>query len=107
MCSKCITWPLTCQDGDQGLILPTFYEQLLRLQIPNAQKDEPSVFLALLGSVCTKAARKMLVKLTPDNGRIMSAPGSNFPAILHLNQITKSTKISFWHTRFTRDPSAL
>ncbi len=48
-------------------ISPTFYEQLLCSQIPNAQKIvKSSVFFALLGPVCIKAAHKTLVKLTPD-----------------------------------------
>jgi len=41
---------------DKGLILPTSYAQLSCTQIP---KD-----VAFWGSVCIKAARKMLVKLT-------------------------------------------
>jgi hypothetical protein len=50
-----------------GSILPTFYEQLLRTQIPKVQKNtvKLSVFFALLGSACVKAAHKMLVKSTP------------------------------------------
>jgi hypothetical protein len=49
-----------------GLILPTFYELLLRVQIPKSQKNtvKLSVFFALSGSACIKAACKMLVKLT-------------------------------------------
>ena len=40
--------------------------QLLRLHIPKAKKVlELTVFFALLGSASIKAARKMLVKLTP------------------------------------------
>jgi len=48
-----------------------FYEHLLQTQIPKAQKDtnDLSVFFALLGSVCVKASRKMLVKSTPTLGR--------------------------------------
>jgi hypothetical protein len=48
------------------LILPTFYTQLLHMQIPNEQKYtvNPSVFFALLGSGLVKALSKMLVKLT-------------------------------------------
>ncbi len=38
------------------------------MQIPKVPKkaDDLIVFFALLGSVCIKAVRKMLVKLTPD-----------------------------------------
>jgi len=43
-----------------------FDEQLLRAQIPKAQKGQSSCqsFLALLRSARAKAARKMLMKLT-------------------------------------------
>jgi len=48
-----------------GLISPTFYKQLLPLQISKAQKaDDLTVFFALLWSASVKAARKMLVKST-------------------------------------------
>jgi len=42
-------------------------KQLLRLQIPKAQKDSQvtSVFFVLLGSAWAKVAPKMLLKLTP------------------------------------------
>jgi len=52
---------------DQGSISSTFYEQLLRSQILNAQKRQSSwqCCLALLGPTSLKAAGKMLVKLTP------------------------------------------
>ena len=51
-------------------ISSTFYEQLLRLQTPKAQKKtvKSSSFSALLGSASVKAARRMLVKLTPRPG---------------------------------------
>jgi hypothetical protein len=42
----------------QVSISPTFYEQLLHAQIPKAQKR-------LSGSALLKAARGMLMKLTP------------------------------------------
>jgi hypothetical protein len=59
----------------QVSISPTFYEQLLCSQIPKAQKKllNLTVFIALLGSVRVKAARRTLVKLTP---------GINFTNIL-------------------------
>jgi hypothetical protein len=43
------------------------YEQLLRVQIPKAQKYtvKLSVFFALLGSGCIKADCKMFMKFTP------------------------------------------
>jgi hypothetical protein len=46
-----------------GSISPTFYELLLRAQLPKAQKDtdDLTVFFALLGSVHKKAAHKTLV----------------------------------------------
>jgi hypothetical protein len=46
-----------------GSISPTFYVQLLHLQIPKAQKNsvKPSVFFALLGSARIKAVSKMLL----------------------------------------------
>ncbi len=56
-----------------GSISSTFFEQLLNLQIPKAEKTvKLSVFFALSGSAHVKAAHRMLVKLTPDhsgNGR--------------------------------------
>jgi hypothetical protein len=50
-----------------GSISTTFYEQLLRIQIPKAQKNrvKPSVFFAFLGSAQVKAARKMFMKSNP------------------------------------------
>ena len=53
---------------DLGSISPTFYKQLLRTQIPKAQKSCLTwlSFFALLGSACVKAACRMLVKLTLD-----------------------------------------
>jgi len=54
-------------DRDQGSISSTFYEQLLRSQIPNALKKntvKPSVVFALLGSALVKAAHRTLMKLT-------------------------------------------
>ena len=53
--------------GIMGSISSTFYEQLLRSQIPKAQKRLSSqlAFFALLGSASVKAACRMLVKLTP------------------------------------------
>ena len=49
-----------------GSISPTFYEQLLRSQIPKAQKSCLFwlSFFALFGSTSAKAARRTLVKLT-------------------------------------------
>ncbi len=48
-------------------ISSTFYEQLLRTQIPKAQKDtdELTVFFMLSGSARTKTACKTLMKSTP------------------------------------------
>ena len=52
-------WPLVS-------ISSTFYEQLLCLQIPKAQKKtvKSSSFFALLGSLSVKSDRRTLVKLT-------------------------------------------
>jgi len=51
---------------DLGSISSTFFEQLLCKQIPKAQKTyNLTVFFALLGSWCLKAAGKTLLKLTP------------------------------------------
>jgi hypothetical protein len=46
-----------------------FYIQLLRPQIPKELKntDDLTVFFTLWGSGHAKAARRMLVKLTPEN----------------------------------------
>ena len=45
-----------------------FYEQLLRSQVPKVQKTcvKSSSFFALLGSGSVKAARRTLLKLTPN-----------------------------------------
>jgi len=63
-----------------------FYKQLLRAQIPKAQKrqsGQPCHF-TLLGPMSIKAAHKMLMKLTPEakfsNGNL--ALGVNFINIL-------------------------
>jgi len=50
----------------QVSISSMFYEQLFCLQIPKAQKSclTFTVFFALLVSVCVKAARRTLMKLT-------------------------------------------
>jgi len=50
-----------------GSISPTFYEQLLHVQISKVQKntDDLTVIFVLLRSELIKAARKMLVNLTP------------------------------------------
>jgi len=47
-----------------GPISPTFYAQLLHVQIPKSAKktDSLTVFFALLGAACVKTARPMLVK---------------------------------------------
>ena len=48
-----------------GFISPTFYSQLLCLQIPKVQKDsQVKQLFALSGSAGIKDASKMLVKLT-------------------------------------------
>jgi len=49
-------------------ISSTFYEQLLRSQIPTSVKntDDLTVFFTLLGSTSVKAVLRMLVKSTPD-----------------------------------------
>ena len=53
-------------EPNQGSISPTFYKQLLCMQIQKAQKKtfKLSRFFALLGSTSVKAACRMLVKLT-------------------------------------------
>jgi len=58
--------PFGDKSPNPGSISSTFYEQLLRAQIPNAQKRKSSqqCHLALLGPMSVKAARKSLVKLT-------------------------------------------
>jgi len=45
-----------------------FYKQLLQEQITKAQRRQSSCqpFLAILGFVSSKAARRALMKLTPD-----------------------------------------
>ncbi len=47
-------------------ISSTFYKQFLRAKIAKVQKtDNFTVYFALLGSACVKAARKHIGKLTP------------------------------------------
>jgi len=52
---------------NQVSISSTFYAKLLHAQIPKEQKKtvKLSVFFVLLGSARAKAARRMLMKLTP------------------------------------------
>jgi hypothetical protein len=54
---------------EQVSISSTFYEQLLRAEIPKAKKktENLAVFFALSGSVRVKAACRMLMILTPDD----------------------------------------
>ncbi len=65
-----------------GSISSMFYDQPLCLQILKAQKKtvKVSIFFALLGSVCSKAVHKIMMKLTPghlpDFGRKKSTWGS-------------------------------
>jgi hypothetical protein len=58
--------------GYQGSISPMFYEQLLWVQIPKAQKlcQVISLFV-LLGSAHVKATSKMLMKLTPSESVLL------------------------------------
>jgi len=65
------------------LISPTFYAQLLQKQ---KKTDGLTVFLALLGSVHVKAARKMLMNLTP------GVNYTNFLQAAFMNADPKSTK---------------
>jgi len=53
-------------DDDQVSISSTFFKQLLHSQIPKLQKNKVklSVFFLVSGYLCTKAACKMLMKLT-------------------------------------------
>jgi len=74
-----MTWQSFCTFGicagkscwwnqPQGSISSMFYEQLLRTQIPKAENftGNMTVIFALLGSAHVKAARRSLMKLTPD-----------------------------------------
>jgi len=58
---------VNCPGIDLGSISSMFYEQLLRMKIPNVQKrlSIHNCLFALLGPMCVKAPRKMLMKLTP------------------------------------------
>jgi len=57
-----------------GSISSTFYVQLLRPQIPKAQKDtdDLTVFFTLSGSTSVKAACKTLMKSTVDDVGLIS-----------------------------------
>ncbi len=85
-----------------GSISSTFYGQLLRSQIPNEQKKTSSWLycLALKGPTSVKAARKMLMKLTP---------GVNFINVLHFTKVQKrqSTCQSFCAFGICRHKSCL
>jgi len=52
-------------------ISTTFFEQLLHVQIPKAQKDtdDLTVLFALLESLFVKAAHKHVVEIDPSSGR--------------------------------------
>ena len=50
----------------KGAMSPTFYEQLLRMQSPKAQKDgQIKQLFAILGSACVKAACKYIDEIYP------------------------------------------
>ena len=58
-------------------ILPSFYEQLLRMQIPKVQKDsQVKLLFALSGSAGIKAARKNIDEIDPrTNCEVASGKG--------------------------------
>jgi len=64
--SHLCVWPSNLFFRHLGSISSTFYKQLLRSQIPNAQKRQSSWLcrLVLLEPMSVKAARKTLVKWT-------------------------------------------
>jgi len=59
--------PLDIQECLLGSISPTFYEQLLRTQIPKAQKDTADlpIFLGFWGQQAKKAGRKHVAETNP------------------------------------------
>jgi len=61
---QAILFIFVIENVNLGSISQIFYEQLLRVQIPKAQKDKSShqCLFALLGSTRAKAGSKMLVK---------------------------------------------
>jgi len=67
----CCDWDQLIKRDKQGSISPTFYTKLLRSAFMSAdpksikKTHNLTVYLALLGSVCVKAAHKMLVNLIP------------------------------------------
>ena len=65
-----------------------FYEQLLRSQIPKIAKKllNLTVFFALLGSTSTKAARRTLVKLTPEYWMEVESESRN-RSITHVSRV--------------------
>ena len=72
----------------QTSISPTFYEQLLCLQIPKAQKKRVklSSVIVFLGSLKVKAARRTLVKLTPGYWLRLETPKKLKLSILNVYQ---------------------
>jgi len=76
------------QTFSQGSISPTFYAQLLRSQIPKALKDtyDLTIFFALLGSTSIKVVRKMLMNLSPGEGKIFKGQKHTIRLIKHLKR---------------------
>ena len=64
---------------NRGSISPTFYEKLLRSQIPKVQKDsQVKQLFALLGSVSVKAAGKHVDEIDPGCPSNDDTPGGQF-----------------------------
>ncbi len=84
--SKSLKLPLALTEDQEVSISSTFYKQLLRLQIPKVQKDSQVISLYLSGSLYTKAAYRMLKKLTPR----ISLTKSVFWQVQHLRQVLSS-----------------
>ena len=83
-----------CCNRPLGSISPTFYVQLLPSLIPNAQKDSQiKQLFALLGYRSVKAARKMLMKSTPDRSLNLSTSLSLIIGFLG----TSMCRFLFWH----------
>ncbi len=82
-----------------GQFYQHIYEKLLPEEIPNAQKDSQinSVFFALLGSACAKAARKIMVKLTPNVQTLFTCTTTTFGApkysIRRGSEVTYAVKV--------------
>jgi len=111
-----VFWAQFCQNSTSSFcaskpllssISSMFYIQLLHPQIPKAEKDtdDLTVFLMLLGSTSVKAARKMLMKLTPDLSGVQCIACSVKVGYDFYSSVLVSLEQFCWWSRMTSPPS--